>query len=325
MDNENMMLVMEALKNKNNFLITAHLNPEGDSIGSQISMYYLLAALSKTAVIVNHDEVPVNLRFLTGSEHFFQQAPDDFCPEAFIVLDCPVKERTGRVAKCVGENGEVINIDHHVSNEFFAEINWVEPGASSVGEMMFELFSRMDVKLEKEAREAIYTAIVTDTGMFNYNNTTSRTHEIVGRLISQGVDPKKMHERIFETRTVSDVRLLGKTLNSLKTEADGKIAYISLTQEMYAEEGVRAVTTDEFINFPRAIEGAEIAIFFKENSQPEKINVSFRSKGKVNVNLLAACFGGGGHAQAAGCTLMNCSLKEAEEKVLAEAVKALKK
>jgi len=324
MDSENMMQVVEALKNKSNFLITAHVNPEGDSIGSQISMYYLLAALGKKSVIVNHDEVPVNLRFLTGTELFFQQMPDDFCPEAFIVLDCPVKERTGRVAECVGKGGEIINIDHHVSNEFFAEINWVEAGASSVGEMMFELFSRMDIKLEKEVCEAIYTAIITDTGMFNYDNTTSRTHEIVGRLISLGVDPKKMHEKIFETRTASDVRLLGKTLGSLKMEADGKIAYIGLTQEMYAEEGVHAVTTDEFINFPRAIEGAEIAIFFKENSKPEKINVSFRSKGKVNVNLLAACFGGGGHAQAAGCTL-NCSLLEAQEKVLAEAVKALKK
>jgi len=324
MDCENMKQVIEALKTKNNFLITAHVNPEGDSIGSQIAMYSLLASLKKRTVIVNNDAVPVNLHFLSGSEYFFQNKPDGFFPETVIILDCPVKERAGHAAKYLGESDAVINIDHHVSNEFFGDINWVEPSASSVGEMIFDLFNQMSIKLTQSAIEAIYTAIVTDTGMFNYNNTTSRTHEIVGELISLGIDPKKMHEKIFENRSVSDIRVLGKTLNTLKTETDGKIAYICLTQEMYAEEGVRSVTTDEFINFPRSIKDAEIAIFFKENSAIKNINVSFRSKGKVDVNLLAAVFGGGGHAQAAGCTL-NCTLSEAKEKVLKEAEKALKK
>ncbi len=324
MDSENMKQVIEALKTKNNFLITAHVNPEGDSIGSQIAMYALLASLKKRAIIVNNDAVPVNLHFLSGSEYFFQNLPDGFFPETVVILDCPVKERAGHVAKYLGESDTVINIDHHISNEFFGDINWVEPSASSVGEMIFDLFSRMNIKLTQEATEAIYTAIVTDTGMFNYNNTTSRTHKIVGELISLGIDPKKMHEKIFENRSASDIRVLGKTLSTLKTETDGKIAHICLTQEMYAEEGVRSVTTDEFINFPRSIKDAEIAIFFKENSALKNINVSFRSKGKVDVNLLASVFGGGGHAQAAGCTL-NCTLAEAKEKVLKEAAKALKK
>jgi len=178
MDKENMNQVIETLKDKNNFLITAHINPEGDSVGSQIAMYYLLKSLDKKAVIVNHDEVPDNLRFLKGAELFAKEIPEDFQPEAVIVLDCPVKERSGRVAKYIAEGDVIINIDHHISNEFFGDVNWVESRTSSVGEMIFCLFREMNLKLQNEVKEAVYTAIVTYTGMFNYSNTTNETHKI---------------------------------------------------------------------------------------------------------------------------------------------------
>ncbi|MFH1395434.1 MAG: bifunctional oligoribonuclease/PAP phosphatase NrnA [Candidatus Omnitrophota bacterium] len=322
MDRDCIKQTIEALRNNDNFLITAHVNPEGDSIGSQIAVYYLLKSLKKKALIVNHDRVPDNLKFLAGAEVILNDIPEDFIPETIVVLDCPVKERAGSVSKNILDCGTIINIDHHVSNEFFGDVNWVESSVSSVGEMVFYLFKEMQISFNKEVIEAIYTAIVTDTGMFNYNNTSNETHKVAGELIAAGVNPKEMHGKIFENKSISDIRLLGRALADIRLEAGGRIAFMTLTQKMYEEEGVEEISTDEFINFPRSLKGVEIAVFLKENSVPEKINVSFRSKGKVDVNMLASKFGGGGHAQASGC-ILNYVLEEARKRILEESIKAL--
>lgn len=325
MDREAMVSVAEALREKDNFLITAHVNPEGDSVGSQIAMFLLLKKIGKKAVIVNHDVVPHNLRFLEGSREISKHFPDDPLPDAVIMMDCPVRERTGRVGKLLDEECFVINIDHHVSNEYFGDVNWVESGMSSVGEMVFNLAREMKVEIDKTMGEAIYAAIVTDTGMFNYENTSSDTHRVIGELMASGVSPKDMFSQIFEKRSVTEIRILGKALSDLRVVADGKVAYISISKEMYESEGVQSVPTDDFINFPRSVKGVEIAVFFKENPAAKgRVNVSFRSSGGADVNKLAAVFGGGGHPQASGC-VVECSLDQARDKVLDAAVKMIQK
>jgi phosphoesterase RecJ-like protein len=324
MDIDSMDRVIAELENRDNFLIMAHVNPEGDSIGSQIAIHHILKKWGKKAVMVDHDEVPENLKFLKGAGLISREVPEGFRPETLVVLDCPVKERTGNIPGLDADKKFVINIDHHVSNEFFGDVNWVEPNVSSVGEMVFHLAKKKQVVIDKELAEAIYTAIVTDTGMFNYTNTSKATHEVAGELIEAGLDPKDLHGEIFESKDLAQVRLLGKVLSTLELENDGRLAHMSLTRKMYAEEGVESVPTDEFINFPRSVKGVEVAIFFKENvNYPDRINVSFRSSGKVDVNAVASSFGGGGHAQASGCTLI-ASLEETREKVLAAAKEALK-
>jgi len=324
MDNENMKKVIEALKSRDNFLITAHVNPEGDSIGSQLAVRYVLEKLGKRSVMVDHDGVPDNLRFLPGTELIACEVPEDFHPDTAIVLDCAIKERTGNIGICLDQTQYIINIDHHVSNEFFGDVNWVEPKASSVGEMMYHIIKDLGMEIEAEPAQAMYAAIVTDTGMFTYDNTSKQTHEIAGELITKGVKPNALHREIFEKKSVSDVRLLGRVLATLKVEENGLLAHMSLTRRMYAEEGVEHVSTDEFINFPRSIKGVEVAVFFKQTyNAPENINVSFRSGGKVNVNTVASRFGGGGHERASGCTLTG-TFEEVREKVLAEVGKALK-
>ncbi len=321
MDEKSLNRVLEVFKEKDNFLITAHINPEGDSVGSQLAIHALLKKLGKRSAVVNHDEVPENLLFLPGSRSILREVPRDFKAEVLVVVDCPVKERTGRVHGLVEGEPFVVNIDHHVSNEFFGDVNWVEPEASSVGEMIFSLIKNLGITVDKDLATVIYAAIVTDTGMFNYDNTSSNTHKVAGELIASGVNPKTMHKEIFESKSTAEVRLLGRALTTLEVEHGGRLAQMTLTRDMYRQEGVDIISTDEFINFPRSIRGVEVAVFFKEGGD-SSVNVSFRSSGRVDVNVLASHFGGGGHAQASGC-LIECTLSEAKEKVLSEVRKSL--
>lgn len=324
MDKEVLKNIEEALKGRDNFLVTSHVNPEGDSVGSQIAFFQILKKMGKKVIMVNQDDVPENIRFLDLSRDVLNQVPEDFIPETLIALDCPVKERIGNVANSLTGDEFVINIDHHVSNEYFGDINWVEPNMSSVGEMIFNLMMDMGLEVDTSVATAIYTAIITDTGMFNYDNTSQSTHVVAGELILCGVDPKRVYKEIYESRNPHEVSLLGKALSTLKLEEDSRLAYMVLTRKMYEEVGVKNVATDDFINFPRSIKGVEIAIFFKESINLKgRVNVSFRSTGNKDVNKLASIFGGGGHSKASGC-LLDCTLEEAVEKVTLEARKMLK-
>lgn len=320
-----MLSVVEALRKCDNYLITAHVNPEGDSIGSQLAACNILRQMGKKAVIMDHDDVPENMRFLSGTDKIRAEVPADFAPETFLVLDCPVKERTGTVARFADNAQCVINIDHHISNEYFGDVNWVEPTISSVGEMLYNVARELGVPIDKDLAEAIYAAMVTDTGMFNYDNTSSDTHRVVGELIDAGVNPKYMHGKIFEHKSRHEVRLLGKALSTLYVSDDGKLSSIELTRKMYSDEGVERIPTDEFINFPRSVKGVEVALFFKESPQhPGLVYVSFRSTGGVDVNKIASVFGGGGHPKASGCMIKDTTLEDAKERVIAEAEKAIR-
>ncbi|MBD3296866.1 MAG: bifunctional oligoribonuclease/PAP phosphatase NrnA [Candidatus Omnitrophica bacterium] len=320
MDKQSFDGLIRSLKERDNFLIAAHVNPEGDSIGSQLALQRVLEGAGKRTAIVNNDPVPGNLMFLPGSGRVLSALPDGFRPEVFCVVDCPVEQRTGRVRTFVTPEIHRINIDHHVSNEYFADINWVEPGMSSVGEMIYHIAEALGMVVDEELAASIYTAMVTDTGMFNYDNTTGETHVIAGKLIEAGIRPRTMHREIFEKKDPVDLRVLGRVLSALRLHAGGRVASITLTKEMLMEEGVRGVSTDEFINYPRSIKGVEVSVFFKEAPEaPDRVNISFRSSGDIDVNKLASSLGGGGHPAAAGC-LFHGSLEEAEQDVIQRTV-----
>jgi len=324
MNFKNMDAVCKELEERDNFLITSHVKPEGDSIGSQIALFFLLKKIGKKAVMVDQDVVPDNIKFLPGTEQVNSALPDGFRPEAIIFLDCPVKERAGNVLRDIDESTFVINIDHHVSNEYYGDVSWVESGMSSAGEMIYNIAKKMDVEIDDAMRQAIYTAIITDTGMFNYDNTKGATHRVAGDLIESGIDPRVMHSEIFEEKPATNIKILGKVLSTIETEEDGLIAHISLSREMLAEEGIGMVSTEEFINYPRSIKGVEVAVFFNEGLKgPGSVNISFRSNDKVDVNRIASIFGGGGHKKASGCFL-ECGMHEAKEKVLAEVKKIVR-
>ncbi|MBF0494887.1 MAG: bifunctional oligoribonuclease/PAP phosphatase NrnA, partial [Candidatus Omnitrophica bacterium] len=265
--------------------------------------------------------IPDNLRFLPGIELVQKNLPEGFSPEVMVFLDCPVQERIGKVVRYLSDNMIVMNIDHHVSNEFFGDYNWVEPNASSAGEMVYNLIKRAGISVDDDTRMAIYAAIVTDTGMFNYDNTNSDTHRVVAEMIDDGIRPNYMYREIFEKKNMEDIKLLGMVLATLEMEDGGRIASVYLSREMIDNNVSEKFASDDFINFPRSIKGVEVAMFFNENTTKRgSVSVSFRSNGKVDVNKLASTFGGGGHRNASGC-LMVCSLEEAKTRIVKEAMK----
>ena len=310
--------IIETIKKHKKFLITAHINLEGDSIGSQLAMKELLEKLGKTAVIIDNDPIPDHYRFLPGSKNISNKlnpAPDF---DAAVVLDCPTLKRIGRVNELLTDDKTVINIDHHISNEKFGDARWIDPEASSAGEMVYLLFKEFGVKPSRDAALALYIAILTDTGSFNYDNTTSATHRVVGELLKYGLKPAAVSEDVYERRSVTDISFLGLVLSTIKVNKTGEVAYLEITKKMLKATGADAAKSEGFVNYARSIEGVKVAVIFKEDiKSPGIINVSFRSKGDADVNKIASAFGGGGHVKASGCVVAG-TLSEVKVKVLAK-------
>lgn len=315
--------VKQAIKKFKRFLITSHINPEGDAIGSQVAMAYLLKKLGKQSVMLDDSPVPNLLRFMKGTEDISKEMPHDFNFQAVIILDSPDMARIGRVSEYIKKDSVIINIDHHISNVNFGKFNWVEPDFSSVGEMVYDLFKAFKVKIGLDEAISLYAAIMTDTGSFRYSNTSSKIHHIVAELIDIGVKPYEMHSRIYETSSIEDTNLLGESLQTMKLTEDGKVAWLWVTKDMLKKTKASLEGTEGIINFARSIDGVEIAVLFRETGTDERVKVSFRSKGKADVNKLAASFGGGGHPTASGCTVLG-KLEDVEKKVLEKAKEMVK-
>ncbi len=316
--------IKKAIDRFDKFIISSHINPEGDAVGSQIAMASLLKRLGKEVLSLSESAVPHNLRFMKGSEAILKEKPAGFDFDAAIILDSPSLKRIGKIAEYVTNEKPVINIDHHVSNESFAKYSWVEPEASSVGEMVYELFKAFKLKIDYDDAVAMYVAIMTDTGSFKYTNTSSRTHGIVAELIDTGVKPYEIFTEIYEMNSIEDTNLLGLALQTLKVADDRKISWLWVTKEMLKKTKASLEGTEGIINFARSIEGVQIAAFFRETGTEGRVKVSFRSKGSFDVNKLAAFFGGGGHKTASGCTVAG-KMEEVEVKVLKRARAMLEK
>jgi len=317
--------VIGALRKHKSFLITSHVNMEGDSVGCQLAMAKLLEGMKKKVYIVDNDPIPVNFLFLPKTRDASHDLTIKRAYEAALVLDCPNIGRIGKVRDLITPDKVLVNIDHHVSNERFGDIDWVQPRASSAGEMVWYLYKEMRRKLTKEAAMYIYTAILTDTGSFTYDNTSSNTHEIASDLLSYGLDPAWIAMNIYERRSVAELKLLGESLSNLTLGSDGRIAYIEVTQDMLNRTGADISKTDNVVNYARSVDKVEVAMVFKENPRDKNlINISFRSKSEVDVNKIASLFGGGGHKRAAGCTVKG-SLEEVRRQVVAKAEEFVKR
>ncbi len=317
--------VIEAIKKSSSFLITAHVNLEGDSLGSQLAMKELLNNLGKAAFIVDSDSVPEHYKFLPKAEEISKRIDKNLVFDAALILDCPTLKRIGKVKDLISKDKLIINIDHHVSNEKFGQVNWVDPNASSAGEMVYRLFKEMGVSLTKEIALCLYIAILTDTGSFNYDNTSSVTHEIAGELLGYGVDPARVSEDVYERRSVADIKFLGMVLSTLQVNKTGDVAYLEITRNMLNQTGADVSKSEGFVNYARSIDKVKVAIIFKEDLiDSGRINVSFRAKGDdVDVNKIAAYFGGGGHAKASGC-IVDGRPDEVKRKVLAKVEEVLR-
>ncbi len=317
--------VIECIKRNKSFLITTHTNLEGDALGSELAFSGLLKALGKRAIIVNEDNVPYGYDFLTGLKSIkkLKNNLKDMRFDYFVTLDCSDLKRCGQVSKINISNKPILNIDHHISNARFGNINWVDSHSSSCTEMIYRLFKELRVSFNRDIALFLYVGMVTDTGSFRYSNTTSLTHKAVSELLRYNLDTPQIYKNIYENIPFQDMKLLIKLLSTLRIEAQGKIAWFQIRRDMLKSKRISFDVTEQILNFARAIKGVEVAVLFKENLRTRnEVRVNLRSQGKVDVNKIACFFYGGGHKTASGATVQG-KIDKVRKKVLAKIKESL--
>lgn len=306
--------ISKVFREKDRFLIACHENPEGDAIGSELALALALRKMGKTATVLNADPVPFNLRFLPGADSVLGEE-DGSRYEVAVVVDCGSSGRTGRVAPELCKPPILVNIDHHRTNGGCGDYRLVDPEAAATGMLIYRILAAMGAEIDYEVAVNIYVAILTDTGSFHYSNSSPEAFHIAGEMIRRGIDPWTVAEQVYETQSADRLRLLGRVLSSLEIAAGGKVAAITTMKKDLADHSVDKDSLEGFINYPRSILGVEVAVAFREEGNAQ-FRVSFRSKGRVDVSSVALAFGGGGHHNAAGCTVEG-TLPEVKRKVIA--------
>ncbi|MFZ2225280.1 MAG: bifunctional oligoribonuclease/PAP phosphatase NrnA [Candidatus Deferrimicrobium sp.] len=312
--------ICRVLREKERFLVACHENPEGDAIGSELALALALRKMGKTATVLNADPVPANLLFLPGADTVVF-AEDGSKYDVAVVVDCGSAERTGRVARELLKCPLLVNIDHHRTNGDLGELSLVDPDAAATGLLIHRVLSAMKYEIGLDVATNLYVAVLTDTGSFHYGSSSPEAFEVAGEMVRRGVDPWAVAEQVYETQSARRLRLLGRVLDSLDVSSDGRVACITTMCEDLREFDCGKDALEGFINYPRSIVGVEVAVSFREE-EGGVFRVSFRSKGRVDVSAVAARFGGGGHRNAAGCTVPG-ALADVKERVLAALADAL--
>lgn len=306
--------IIKALQEKDRFLIAGHINPDGDSLGSSLGLACGLQKMGKEVALINNDNIPEIYKFLPFEEFF----PAQIEPEEWnlIVLDCGALDRIGKAAELAAKCKFCINIDHHLTNELFGDLNYVDAEAAAVGQVIYELLQQLSVKLDERIVSALYMALLTDTGGFKYANTDSKVLNTAAALVEAGADPKAIAENVYQQKSFNSLQLVSRALAEIKTACDGQIAWTYVSQEMLEETQCSLEEAEDIIAYLQSLGKAKLVAVFKEKAV-NYIRVSLRSKIDLDVSLLAEKFSGGGHARAAGCTIKT-SLFEAEKLIIAE-------
>ncbi|MBX7220763.1 MAG: bifunctional oligoribonuclease/PAP phosphatase NrnA [Blastocatellia bacterium] len=303
--------VVELIESKQRFLITSHVRPDGDSMGSSLALFWTLQSLGKEVVVAFKDNVPYSYRDLPGAQEVQRMAEVEEPFDAIFVIECSDMNRPA-----IGglEKQFVVNIDHHSTTALFGNINWIDSTAAAVGEMIYNLCKALGVTVNQEIAECVYTALLTDTGSFHFSNTTERTFKIASELVKRGARPAHISHSLFYSNPYSKIKLLGKVLASLERDETGRIAWVVMPHNLMGQIGATEDDLDGIVNYPLSVGEVEVVAFFKE-MQPEHFRISLRSKGTVNVAKIAEKFGGGGHKNASGCSVKG-KLEIAEQQIL---------
>jgi phosphoesterase RecJ-like protein len=307
-------LIKKKIIENSNFIITTHINPEADAIGSQLAVYRLLRKLNKEAKMILDDKIPSNLDFFPEIKKIQTFSLTRFTPgghRVLIVVDVPNPSRLGKIGEYLDGFSLVINIDHHVSNTRYGDIAWVEENVSSTGEMIYELFKITGVEIDYPTALYLYSAILTDSGGFRYVGTTPRTHKIVADLLDRGVNPSWVYSQIYERNTIQKLHLLGDCLKNVKKR--DRIVWVEITGRMLKRNKARSSDLEGIIDFLRTVPDTDVAVVFQElNSE---VKVTFRSRNPdIDVNKIAKFFEGGGHKMASGCKIAG-ELNQVKRKV----------
>jgi len=309
-----LLQIVDAIRARQRFVLSSHARPDGDSIGSQLAMAYALKALGKEVVAVNADPAPPPLMAFPAVPgiRIAKDAVGAF--DAAIIMECGDLSRTGVRGL---DRFFLINIDHHPGNSAYGQINWFDPSAAACGEMVFELVLALDVPLSPEIATHVYLAILTDTGSFHYSNITPRTFEIARQCIVAGVDPVAVARNVYDSNNMGRLKLFGAVLSAMQIDQSGRIAIVYLDHEMARAAGGTYEDTEGLINLPLTVKEIRAVVFFKEE-EGETYRVSMRSKGEIDIGAIAKEFGGGGHKNAAGCTVTGAV--DALQKVFVEKI-----
>jgi bifunctional oligoribonuclease and PAP phosphatase NrnA len=298
-NNPDLARIVEAIRTRQRFVLSSHSRPDGDSIGSQLAMAYALKALGKDVVAINADQAPPPLMTFPGVLEITIAPHADGEFDAAIIMECGDLARTGVSGL---ERFFVINIDHHPGNTGYGQINWFDSGAAACGEMVFDVVRALGVKLSVEIATHIYLAILTDTGSFHYSSISPRTFEICRETLEAGVDPVLVARNVYDSNNMGRLKLFGAVLSAMEIDQTGRIAIVYLDREMARAAGGTYEDTEGLVNLPLTVKEIQAVVFFKQE-EGDEYRVSLRSKGEIDIGAVAKEYGGGGHKNAAGCTV----------------------
>jgi phosphoesterase RecJ-like protein len=313
-----------AISATGNFVLATHVRPDGDALGSLFGFADILQGMGKRVLCYADEPVSGLYGFLPHCDQvetdidqvlrFVSECGDDVMS---ICLDCGDLARLGKSGPVLKNIHPFLVIDHHQGNSGFGDISWIEPHRSSTGEMIYDLAVELGATLSKDAADCLYTAIVTDTGSFQYDSTSDHTFAVAGNLVACGVQPAVISRYLYDTASFGRLQLMQRVLSTLKSYFDDQLALIQVSRDMLVETGTTLEDCEGFINLPRSVAGVRVAVFLKENvGEQQSISVSLRAKGDCDVAVVAAELGGGGHRNAAGFRMENRSMKQVQDKLL---------
>lgn len=315
--------ILEEIRKSDRLAITFHKSPDGDSIGSSLALFQGLKNIGKEVELISMDEVPKDFKFLPCSSIIDGNTFDiKSNVEVVIVLDCGDKKRINAKLKFEDKSYKIINVDHHLTNEYYGDFNYVDTKAAAVAEIVYDMLKGLDVDIDRDIAKCLYTALITDTGSFKYPSTTKKTHLIAGNLIDTGFDFGKIHRIIFDNKEFGKFKLCGIAIENMKL-VDNSISVIKVTKKMIHDTVQDAdIDTHDIVNLGLQIEGVEVSVMLKESDEG-RIKVSLRSKETVDVRKIAEKFDGGGHIRAAGLELDGINIDEADNLIVGEIKKEM--
>ena len=317
-----MIEAIELIKESKTILIASHVNPDGDNIGSSLALTLALKKIDKNVLILKSDSVPNSFSFLPGIDLIREYDSKLKDIDLFIVLDCGDEDRLGENKPLLETAKKIINIDHHISNTNFGDINIVDHEASATGELIYYFIKQMNIDFDKEIATNLYTAISSDTGSFKYESVTGDTHRIIADLLDYKIDKNNININLYESMSFTQMKLFVKSLASLEILNNSQIAVVKVTQEMLKETGASLEDAEGIISFIRKISTVEAACVLKE-LESENIKISLRTKKYLDASKICENFNGGGHKRAAGCTIYK-NIEEAKKLIIQEIQTELK-
>ncbi len=307
--------IADVINKSNKIAILPHISADGDAIGSSLALAIELSARGKEVSVVLEENIPQVFEFLPGIQLIFVYPEVQKDIDLVIALDCGDMDRLGSRRE-VFESGPVtVNIDHHPTNQGFADYDYVDSSSSATGEIIYRLLEAIEVTPTRDTATCLYTAMTTDTGSFKYSNTGPMTHAICANLLKKGIDIADISKRVFDTTSYEKVRLTGEAIDSLELFIQGRVAVMTLTQEAIIRSGASQEDSDGIINVARNIRGVEVAVMLRQIHNGS-IKVNLRSNYDVDVSLLAGKYAGGGHKRAAGFTVNKGELQEVIDMLL---------